>query len=64
MNDYTKEPSDALRRFTAGEIDEEEYLEETEDDVIEVLAEEAAARTERAKEQERVNRLLRDPRSS
>jgi hypothetical protein len=60
MDEYAKEPSDALTRFRAGEIDKKEYLEETQDDVVEVLTEEAAATAERVKERDRVDRLLRD----
>jgi hypothetical protein len=59
MENYEKEPSDALGRFASGEIDAEAYLEETEDDVVEVLIDEAAATAERACERERVDKLLR-----
>jgi hypothetical protein len=60
MDEYKKEPSDHLRELRQGEIDEETYLERTEDDVVEVLTEEAVATAEAARDRERVNELLED----
>lgn len=58
MDEYRNTPSDEFESFKRGDIDAAEYLDETHSELVDVLAEEAAARRERAEEKARADDLL------
>jgi GAF domain-containing protein len=58
MDDYRHTPSDEFEAFKRGEIGAADYLDEVEPELVDVLAEQAAAARERAETSARVDELL------